>query len=87
MVCILPPKAFCTRDSKLPFLLVEALEPSEAIADGEVGVDFVVVDDISGFEALAEELFLELFDIDIGNVDDEVADDDDEVTFAEASCE
>ena len=86
MVCILPPKAFCTRDSKLPFLLEEALEPSEAIADGEVGVDVVVVDDISGFEALVEELFLELFDIDIGNVLDEVADDDDEDTFA-ASCE
>ena len=59
---------------------------SEAIANGEVGVDVVVVDDISGFEALAEELLFELFDIDIGNVDDEVADDDDEVTFA-ASCE
>ena len=64
----------------------EALVFSEAIANGEVGVDVVVVDDISGFEALAEELLFELFDIDIGNVDDEVADDDDEVTFA-ASCE
>ena len=64
----------------------EALVLSEAIADGEVGVDVVVVDDISGFEALAEELLFELFDIDIGNVLDEVADDDDEVTFA-ASCE
>lgn len=64
----------------------EALVLSEAIANGEVGVDVVVVDDISGFEALAEELLFELFDIDIGNVDDEVADDDDEVTFA-ASCE
>ena len=86
MVCILPPKAFCTRDSKLPFLMGEALVLSEAIANGEVGVDVVVVDDISGFEALAEELLFELFDIDIGNVDDEVADDDDEVTFA-PSCE
>ena len=56
----------------------EALVFSEAIANGEVGVDVVVVDDISGFEALAEELLFELFDIDIGNVDDEVADDDDE---------
>ena len=65
----------------------EALVLSEAIADGEVGMDVVVVvDDISGFEALVEELFLELFDVDIGNVLDEVADDDDEVTFA-ASCE
>ena len=64
----------------------EALVLSEAIANGEVGVDVVVVDDISGFEALAEELLFELFDIDIGNVDDEVADDNDEVTFA-ASCE
>ena len=83
MVCILPPKAFCTRDSKLTFLLAEALV-SSFVAD-EVGVDVVVVDVISVFEvALVDELLFELFEI--GNVVDEVADVDDEVAFA-ASCE